>query len=196
MHGWLRDSRAAAPCHVRVLRDGDLLAEAVAREFRPDLLRTGHGHGHYGFRARLRRAVPPGRSGVVLNLPHADVSAPMGMEVPALEPQGLVPVEALLRTPEGWTVADLLASPGCLDMAASHAAMGTARFVDAAFRFALDRWPSPPEARLHAASLAAGRIGPQALLVELLTGRERADMDPGLPSPYDPEFPFTGLGGR
>ena len=190
MHGWLRDSTAASPCHVQVLHEGRIAAEALAREFRPDLLRSGHGHGHYGFHARLRFRLPEGRCGVALHLPHTGLSAPMALDVPALAPAAPASVESLLRTAAGWTVADLLGQPDCLNLSASHAAQGTPRFVDSVFRFALDRWPSPAEARLHAGNLQAGRLSPRDLLLDLLTSRERADMKPSLPSPYDPDFPF------
>ncbi len=195
VHGWLRDSRTATPCHVQVLRDGRVLAEALAREFRSDLLQSGHGHGHYGFQARLRASLPEGACTLVLHLPRAGVSASMGIVVPKLDPPRPASVEQLLRTARGWTVADLLRRPSCLDMPGNFAAQGPPRFVDAVFRFVLDRWPSPAEARLHAAALLAGRLLPQELLVDLLTGRERADMPSELISPYDPDFPFAGPDG-
>ena len=191
MHGWLRDSASPSACHVQVLHGGQLAAETIARDFRPDLLRSGHGHGHYGFRARLRKTLGQGRCHLVLHLPHTGLSASMAVDVPPREPVAPQTVEALLSVPPGWTGADLLARPDCLDLAGSLAAMGGARFVDGLFRFVLQRWPSPAEARLHAAALQLGRVTPHGLLVELLTCRERADMASGLASPFDPEFPFS-----
>jgi len=190
VHGWLRESGQASPCHVQVVVRRQVVAEALALEFRPDLLRSGHGHGHYGFRARLRAALPPGRCGVELHLPRTGVSARLGMEVPRLALAGPARVEALLATAPGWTTQDVLAMPSCLDMPASHASLGTARFVDAVFRFAFDRWPSDAEARHHAGDLETGRIAPGGLLLELLGSRERADMEPALISPFHPDFPF------
>jgi hypothetical protein len=173
-----------------VLLGGHLLAEAIAGIFRADLLRAGHGHGHYGYAARLRRPLPRGPTQVLLHLPELGVSAPMPLLVPDLLPPVVQKVEAMLVDPVGWTVADLLARPGCLDLDANHARLGSAVFVDAVFRFVLARWPSRAEARMNIDSLAAGRITPQAMLLDLLRSRERADMEPGLPSPFDPDFPF------
>ena len=193
--GWLRHSAWKAPSHVQVLHRDRIVAEAVARDFRRDLLMSGHGHGHYGFLARLRTALPPGPCRVVLHLPLVGVDAPMAVHVPNLAPARAATIEDLLRAAERWTTADLQLRPYCLDMARQHAAQGTPRFVDSAFRLMLERWPSPAEARSYAAALDAGRIGPQAVLEELLTSRERADMAPELASPYDPEFPFSAIEG-
>ena len=190
VHGWLRDSAAPRPCHVQVLHGGRLTAEAWASDIRLDLLRSGHGHGHHGFRARLRTPLPPGRCSLVLHLPHNGISASMAIVVPKLEGAKPQTVEALLAVPPVWQVGDLLERPDCLDMPRHLAAMGGPRFVDGLYRFVLNRWPSPAEARLNIGALQAGRVTPRALLVELLTCRERADMPPGLLSPFDPDFPF------
>ena len=194
MHGWLRDRSAATPCHVQILQHGVLLAEAIAGTFRADLLRAGHGHGHYGFQARLRETLPPGPCSVSLHLPRTGIAASMAMTVPALEPPRPRTIELLLAAEPGWTTAELLERPACLDMAANLAAMGEARFVDGLFRFVLGRWPSGAESRLHAGGLRAGRVTPHELFVDMLSSRERADMAPALASPYDPDFPFSAEG--
>ena len=62
--------------------------------------------------------------------------------------------------------------------------------MDAVFRFAYARWPSPAELRMNVDSLRAGRVSPRALLMECLGSRERADMDPSLAAPFDPDYPF------
>jgi hypothetical protein len=191
VHGWVRDTGTAAPCRVQVLHGGSLVAEAMASVFRPDLLRAGHGHGHYGFGARLRQALPPGPCGVALHLPRYGRSAPMGLTVPRLEPNQPVTVEALLAAEPGWTVADLLAFPACLHAEANFGRMGAPRFVDAMYRFVLSRWPSLAEARLHADNLSRSRLTPQDFLLDLLRSGERGDLGPSLPSPFDPLFPFT-----
>ncbi len=190
VHGWLRDSAAPQPCHIQVLHEGRVAAEAQAGDFRPDLLRSGHGHGHYGFRARLRTALPAGRCSLVLHLPRQGVSAASAVTVPGLDAAVPQAVEALLAVPPGWGVGDLLQRPECLGMPRHLAAMGGPRFVDGLYRFVLSRWPSAAEARMNLGALQAGRVTPHGLLVELLTCRERADMAPGLPSPFDPDFPF------
>jgi hypothetical protein len=191
VHGWVRDTGSATPCHVQVLHAGAPVAEAMAARFRPDLLRAGHGHGHFGFKARLRRALPPGACSVALHLPAYGRSAPMALAVPRLEPKQRVTVEALLAADPGWTVADLLAFPACLQAEPNCSRMGAPRFVDSMFRFVLARWPSAAEARLHADNLSRGRLGAQDFLMDMLSSAERADLGPALPSPFDPLFPFS-----
>lgn len=188
--GWVRDARSQLACLVQIRLAGAVLAEAVADLFRPDLLRAGQGHGHYGFRAQLRQALPPGPCRVELHLPETGTTAPMPLRVPPPLPAGPVRVEALLARPDGWSTQDLLDHPACLDMAASHAALGTPRFVDAVFRFVFARWPIAAEARMNTESLAAGRITPAGLLAECLSSRERAGMPPGLPHPFAADFAF------
>jgi hypothetical protein len=191
VQGWLRDTGSVAPCHIQVLHAGALIAEAMASVFRPELLRAGHGHGHYGFAACLRRPLPPGPCGVALHLPRHGSTAPMALHVPPLDPPQRVTVEKLLATDPSWTVADVLAVPSCLDAEANFRRMGAPRFVDALYRFVYDRWPSKAEAKLHADNLLRSRLTPQDLLVDMLDSGERADLGPALISPFDPLYPFT-----
>ncbi len=188
--GWACDAARPGACRVQVMLGGLMLAEAMADRFRSDLLHAGRGHGHYGFAARLRRPLPRGPATLALHLPECGVTAPMAVSVPDLEAPRLLTVEALLESPDGWTTSDLLAVPACLDMAGHAARLGHARFVDAVFRFVLARWPSDAESRMNVDSLDVGRITPEALLLDVLRSRERADMPPRLPSPWAPDFPF------
>jgi hypothetical protein len=126
-----------------------------------------------------------------MNLPLLGLTAGMGVLVPVLSPPARLSVENLLRAPPGWTTQDVLAMPGCLNAEGNLARMGPARFIDSVYHFVLGRWPSEPEAQMQAAALIAGRVGATALLVELLASRERADLPPGLISPFDPAFPFV-----
>jgi hypothetical protein len=190
VHGWVRDTGSLVPCHIQVLQAGEVVAEALAAQFRPELLRTGHGHGHYGFRARLQKNLPPGPCTVALHLPHHGRTAPMALMVPRLDQAAPIKVEALLADAPSWTVDDLLAAPGCLEASENRRRMGTPRFVDAAYRFVLDRWPSKAEQLLHTRNLDHGRLGPQDLLLDLLGSRERAELGTALPSPFDAVFPF------
>jgi hypothetical protein len=191
VHGWVRDTSSLSPCHMQVLHNGGIIAEAMAAIFRADLLRAGHGHGHYGFAARLRRPLPPGKCSVALHLPSHGRTAPMGLMVPRLDAATPHAVETLLSAPPSWTVADLLAAPGCLDAEGNCRRLGTRRFVDAGYRFVLDRWPSKAETRLHADNLDRGRIAAREFLLDLIGSRERADLGPNLPSPVDDTFAFT-----
>jgi len=191
LYGWVRDTGAFTPCHVQVLYAGAVVAEAIATEFRADLLRAGHGHGHYGFAARLRCILPPGPCSLALHLPAHARTAPMALIVPHLTPPPPVPVETLLATPKTWTLADLLAAPACLDPAGNFGRMGAPRFVDGMYRFVLGRWPSKAEVRLHTQNLDRGRVTPEEFLADMLISRERADLPAELPSPFDPAFPFS-----
>jgi hypothetical protein len=191
VHGWVRDTTSPTPCHVQVLQAGTILAEAMAAAFRPDLLRMGHGHGHYGFAARLRRPLPPGPCTVALHLPRYGRTAPMALVVPQLTPPQQASVESLLAAPPTWRVADLREKIACLQPDQNFAQLGAARYIDAAYRFVLCRWPSKAESRLHTANLEHHRVSPQDFLRDLLASRERADLGTHLISPFDAEFPFT-----
>jgi hypothetical protein len=188
--GWLRDTDQPLPSHVQLRIGKQVVAETMADQFRPDLLRQGHGHGHYGFRARLRQDIPPGQLDAILFLPQKRSGIRVRLAVPPLQARAVARVEALLVEEAGWTAAHLLAHPACLALDASLAAMGTARFLDAAFRFALHRWPEAAEAAVYGHALESHDVSPQSLLVELLSSRERAELPPALVSPWHPEFPF------
>ncbi len=188
--GWVRDTGDSQPCHLRLGQGGAILAEALASVFRPDLLRTGHGHGHHGFRARLAAPLPPGPCSLAVSLPRQGQTVAMGVVVPDLRPARPCRVERLLRPTHTWTVADLLRHPACIPLDANLRVMGLPRFVDCLFHFALSRWPSAAEAAVHARDLERGRIAPKGLMVELLSSRERADLPPALAAPFAPEFPF------
>ncbi len=178
----------AAPPVVTIHYRGAEVAHARACLFRPDLLQAGYGHGHYSYRARLRRRFPAGR--VTLTLTSGAVAESVRLEVPPQTNPAPCTVEALVAPPPTWTLADLLACPGCLPWAEHLTAMGTARFIDAAFRFVLHRWPSDAESRVHARALARGTLTGEALITRLLRSHERAGMEPTLMSPYDPDFLF------
>lgn len=189
--GWLRDTQDSAPALLEIRHRGATVAQAAALAFRPDLLATGHGHGHYGFAARLRHALPPGPADFELFLPRRDQSIRVRLPVPELPRPHPARVEQLLVEPPAWTAADFCRVPQCLDLAAERAAMGTPRFVDVSFRFALNRWPADEEASVYVRAIDAEGTGETAFLLELLNSRERADLDAGLPSPWDPLFPYT-----
>ena len=189
--GWLRDTQDSAPTPLEIRHRGRTVAQAAALAFRPDLLATGHGHGHYGFAARSRHALPPGPVDFELFLPRRDQSIRVRLSVPELSPPRLARVEQLLVDPPTWTDADLRRAPQCLNLAAERAAMGTPRFVDVTFRFALNRWPGDEEAGVYVRALDKEGTLEADFLLELLSSRERADLDPALPSPWEPLFPYT-----
>ena len=107
-------------------------------------------------------------------------------------------VESLLGAVPAWKAAAICANPGALGLAAARARMGTARFVDMGFQFALNRWPAKPEAIVYIRALeglehGGGACAPtteEDFLVELLNSRERADIGPAIRSPWDALYPF------
>ena len=82
-------------------------------------------------------------------------------------------MEALLRPEPTWTVPDLAGALHCLDLPAQCATMGTPRFVDVTFQFALRRWPLEEEAEVYVTAIDEGSTSPAAFLAELLASRER-----------------------
>jgi hypothetical protein len=188
--GWLRDAAGDTPAVVQVRHEGQVVAEAAARSFRADLLAAGHGHGHYGFAARLRVALAPGPAGFELYVPRRDQGMRLRLIVPAMPPAPTAHVGDLVQGEVGWRGGDLAAKPGCVDMAGQCRAMGTGRFVDATFQFVLQRWPTKAEAQVYRLALDEERLAPEGFLIELLAGRERADLGDSLASPWDPAFPF------
>jgi hypothetical protein len=197
--GWLRDSDDPDPALLEIRLRGQTMARTAARAFRPDLLASGHGHGHFGFAARLLQTLPAGPATFELFLPRRGQSISVGLVVPAAAPPARAAVESLLGAVPAWRVADICAIPGALGLAAARATMGTARFVDVTFQFALNRWPSKPEATVYIHALEGlahgGGPGPRTteeeFLVELLNDRERADIGPAIRSPWDALYPYT-----
>jgi hypothetical protein len=192
--GWLRDTALDTPAVLHIRYFGQVVAVAAARGFRPDLLAAGHGHGHYGFMAKLGAALPPGPAAFELYLPLRDQGMQLRLNVPRLAAPSPTPIAALVAGESTWSAPDLARVPGCLRLAAERARMGTPRFVDVTFRFALRRWPQPPESKVYCLALDEERLSPEAFLVELLESRERAGLGPALPSPWDPEFPYQQPG--
>jgi hypothetical protein len=189
--GWLRDTRDPLPALVEIRLRGQVVARALAAAFRADLLRGGHGHGHYGFLARACVALAPGMARLELFLPRHDQGIPVRVTVPVIPAPSPVPVEALLRPEPAWTVAALAASLGCLDLAGQCERMGTQRLVDVSFQYVLRRWPLEEEAFVFVRAIDQGEMSPDGFLAELLASRERADLGPDLPSPWDAQFPFV-----
>jgi hypothetical protein len=186
--GWLRDTRDPVPALVQIRLGDQVVAEALAAAFRPDLLQGGHGHGHYGFLARAQIALPPGMGRFEIFLPRHGQGIPVRLDVP---PPAPVPVEALLQPEPAWTVPDLARALGCLDLPAQCAAMGTRRFVDVGFQFVVRRWPVDEEVAVFARAIEEGGMSPESFLAELLASRERADLGAALASPWDATFPFA-----
>ena len=189
LNGFAYDPEAIQPPIIQVVIGGALAAEARAHLFRPDLLVAGLSHGHHGFAARLRQPVKPGA--VNLTLVCAQLRKPGTLTIPRQLPHPPASVEFLITPPRSWTGTEFLARPSCLPWTQYATRLGTERFIDAAFQFVLRRWPSKPEAAVHARALAHGNVSPEGFVVQLLQSRERGDMTEELMSPFDAEFGFA-----
>ena len=188
--GWVQDSEDPAPAILELRRQGHRLARARASEFRAVLLASGRGHGHFGFHARLLHTLPPGPCEIEFFLPRHGRSARVQVVLPELDLSGERSVEQLLAAPPGWREEDVAAHPAALGLSRHRAALGTARFVDRLYRFALGRWPAHAEGAADVAALEAGRLTSEDLLRSLLAARRHENCTARLPSPFDPEYPF------
>ena len=190
--GWAWRGDGVERCHVRVLRDGEVVAEALADAFRADLLQAGMGLGHCGFYARLRVSLPPGP--VVLQLVEARlgvaVGAPFALEAPSRLSQPLASPLLVLTPRPTWRDEDVLENLPRFDFAGQCEAMGAQRFVDSVFQFALGRWPEGASRQTYITALEAGDVHPDAFVEEVLLSPERKAMTTPLPSPFDYRFPF------
>ena len=186
--GFAYDPSATIPLVIQIMAGGAVIAEARAHHFRADLLAAGLSHGHHGFAARLRSPLKPGPA--KLTLACGALRKPCSLTIPRQTKRPPTLVETLLAPPHGWTVADFLSQPACLPWTKYANDLGTNRFVDAAYQFALLRWPSDPEAAVNVRALTRGHVSPQGFIVQLLQSRERGDMEEALMSPFDAEFGF------
>ena len=191
VHGWVRDTGSLVPCHIQVLQAGEVVAEALAAQFRPELLRTGHGHGHYGFRARLQKKPAAGtvHRGAAFAASWAH-SADGAYWSPGLTRQHQStwrhcwPTRragrsmTCLRHPAAWR-------PSKTAGAWARPASSTPPIVSCSIA-----GRARPSKLLHTRNLDHGRLGPQDLLLDLLGSRERAELGTALPSPFDAVFPF------
>ncbi len=189
--GWAYDPAVPGPASVSILFRGAVVAEAIACAFRADLLSAGHGHGHYGFAARLRAPLRPGTALLSLLLDGHSAGTPRQIAVPKQRQASPCTVEDLLASPASWTGADLLGRPDCLPWSLYLARLGAPRFIDAAYRFVLARWPSEAEISVHARGLQQGHATAEGLIVRLLRSRERADLPALLVPPFHPDFLFA-----
>lgn len=194
LKGWAVGSRPEVPCHLRFEIDGRVVARAVARTFRRDLLEAGIGHGHYGFSARYAFPLPLGETMfTVFEEGVPDLLPGNGMDVIALAPEPPeppMPVEELLEHVDHWTPQDMRHHVHLLRLDANMAAMGIARFVDVTFKYVLARWADPGGARGYELALREGRITPDGFFLELLTSEERRNVHGPLVSPYNSQFPY------
>jgi len=187
--GWACRHDRVERLHVGISQGGRRLAEAIAQEFRPDLLDSGHGLGHCGFGARLWRTLPPGEYEFDLELVGLAASV-RSFEV-TVPPLRSAPAGAPAPPRIHWTDEHVLAASRCFRLAEQLSALGPERFVDGAYRFVLGRWAEPAMVESVRSANAAGRFDPEVLFRDLLQSEERRGRagEP-LPTPFDLRFPF------
>jgi len=195
MKGWAIGSQVNQPCRLRIETGGRVVARAVARTFRRDLLRAGVGHGHYGFTARFAEPLPPGAH--LFAIFEQDGQTPLpgnGREPFTLEPRAgdaVMPLEELLERVDRWTEPDMVRHVGLLKLDANMAAMGVARFVDVTCHYLLGRWPDGDSGmQQYETALRDGQMTPEEFFLALLLSGERAATRAVLAAPYDARFPY------
>lgn len=186
--GWACRHHHVEQLHVGIFHRGRLLAEAVAQDFRPDLLVSGHGLGHCGFSARLESRLAPGDYELDLGLIGLTASVrSFGVTAPPRS------AEAGARPPPRihWTDEHVLVAARAFRLAEQLAALGPERFTDGAYQFVLGRWAEPAMIESVRSSHAAGQFDPEILWRDLIRSDERClrGADP-LPTPFDRRFPF------
>jgi len=200
LEGWARfRGPGHRPCIVSILRDGAVVARASADQYRRDLLAAGVGHGHYGFRSRLLRPLPPGAHEFsmveestgepVLN--PAEKASRFVVELPEIVPaDAVISVEQLLKRRSEWSDADVAGHVGSLGLEQARRRMGDARFVDVLYMFLLGRRADSEGSQAYCRKLEQGDIDAEEMFRVLLASEERRSKSTRLPSPYDAEFPF------
>ena len=193
--GWACRPGIVARAHVRVRWEDEIIGEAVAEEFRLDLLHAGKGLGHCGFFARLKRELPPGEhvfalvavaedGGEVEIARHLPLVMPADPEIRARLPDS--PSERRI-----WRDEDVLGHLAQFDLPRQCREMGVDRFVDVTYRFALDRWADDSARGLYPSILEKASLTAEAFFSIILTSDERKGRQAPLPSPFDYRFPFS-----
>lgn len=193
VNGWAVGPHPRLPCQVGVVLDEALVGRAEARQFRADVLAAGVGHGHYGFAARLPASVLAGPYSLRLVDPDGAVLAEAAVEVPPRAPPTPLSVEALLSAGPRWSEQALLDRLDCLELARHRALMGDRRFVDAGFRYVLDRPVDALSETYYLAALERGAVSPDSFLAGLLRSPDRKAITTPLASPYEATFPYFSL---
>ena len=193
VNGWAVGPHPRLPCQVGVVLEETLVGRAEARHFRADVLAAGIGHGHYGFAARLPASIGAGSYNLHLIDQEGAVLAEAAVEVPPRAPPARLSVEALLSAGPRWTEQALLERLDCLELARHRALMGDRRFVDAGFRYVLDRPVDTLSETYYLAALERGAVSPDSFLAGLLRSPDRKAMTTPLASPYEAKFPYFGL---
>ena len=193
INGWAVGPHPRLPCQVGVVLNEALVGRAEARQFRADVLAAGIGHGHYGFAARLPASVEAGTHSLRLIDPDRTLLAEAVLDVPPRAPPARLSVEALLSAGPRWSEQALLERLDCLELARHRALMGDRRFVDAGFRYVLDRPVDALSETYYLAALERGAVTPDSFLAGLLRSPDRKAVTTPLASPYEAKFPWFGL---
>jgi len=80
--GWVQDTlNPSLPVRLAVMLDGAVIAEILARNWRPDLVKAGIGNGYHGFAFHPRRPIPQEKLATVTVIRAAD-----GAAIPPAQP--------------------------------------------------------------------------------------------------------------
>lgn len=189
--GWAWQPGSAERSHIKIIMGDEILAEALADWFREDLLRAGMGLGHCAFFARPHVRLEPGE--YLLELVDARLDVVIGPPGGRLV---IVPDEdadeaTLDFSPRvAWNDDEVLEALEHFDLTRQWETLGTARFVDAVFRFVLGRWADDDGMQGYVRALETGELAPEEFFRIILSSDERQAMRTPLPSPFDYRFPF------
>jgi hypothetical protein len=196
VEGWARGQSERQPLGLEFWLQGERVGAAKAELFRADLLNAGIGHGHYGYRCRLR---PKSKAHGTLEI--REIGAAKVLAVHEIAPdkavaparRGTKPVESLLIKPPAWTMADFTGAVPALDVERILADLGARRFVTYLYRFLLGRWPEPQEYAHYLPHMKRGVLNAMDV-VRIVLGSEEHKAKHIIPAaPFDARYPFKML---
>ncbi|NJO56329.1 MAG: DUF4214 domain-containing protein [Rhodospirillales bacterium] len=195
LEGWARFERRREPCIVSIRLDGEVVGRALAAEYRADLLAAKVGHGHYGFRARLRRKLAPGRHVFTL-FEERSCQCRCGTSSNSrstCRPSACGRMPCAWRSCSAprteWTDAEVLANLDSLGLEDACAKMGVERFVDVAYMWVLGRRADEEGIRVYVTKISES-MTPINLVSILLRSNERKAKTLPITSPFSPTFPI------
>lgn len=196
LEGWAHLEGSNLPAIIEVSAQGKIIAKAVADEYRWDLLSAKIGHGHYGFRARLKVTLEPGEHVLQIREARTGLTPQNGTEFLVKIPQTSrkesqrTTVEELMMRRVEWTDSDAMENADALKMEKSCAHMGSERFVDVTYMFTLGRRADPDGLKRYAAALDSGELGAPDVFRILMQCDERRSIPSRLSAPFSEGYPY------
>lgn len=191
--GWVRDHAIQRPALIEIFEGDELIAQAVADQFRRDLFRDGVGHGHYGFRARILHNRPITSRLGLWSVAHEQWLNPEDgtiHESSQSQKDAILSVQDLIMPPVGWEEGDLLEYTASLRLPRSLASMSPLRFLDIVHRYLLGRWSDDSARQRYLDPLRTTEIHPDDLFRTILISPERRTNGLPLTGPFSYQFPF------